>query len=308
MPERAVNTKSATGFLLILLPAALAMSALFIAWPIILGVTVLIASGNIWQNYEWSKTVRSIDPVFQQSIVQYRGEITPLDLSVKANISGSVAKRYLAAKAYEFGTSSRQHPDRGQVYYFVSISTLGSILDDSEVELPELMPATTPVVAFQSTPAKSPVETVVQSEPTTSAAATATAMPIASDSTPEVVPLSTAAVTVEPVDLPLEIASATPSASHTDDFPPEIASATSIIADSEEAERSSIAPEPTSSAAAPLVTILQSELAKRLDVHSSTVYKRRSEPNFTDWTRNRDPDGTGWGYSVASKEYYRVDT
>ncbi|PSB53014.1 hypothetical protein, partial [Chamaesiphon polymorphus] len=299
---------SATGFLLILLPAALAISALFVAWPIILGVTVLIASGNIWQNYEWSKTVRSIDPVFQQSIVQYRGEITPLDLSVKANISGAVANRYLAAKAHEFGTSSRQHPDRGQVYYFVSISTLGSILDDSEVELPELMPATTPVVAIPSTPAKSLVETVVQSEPTTSVAATATAMSIVSDPTPEVVPQSTEAVTVEPVDLPLEIAPATPSATHTEDLPPEIASATPIIADSAEAEIASIAPEPTTSATAPTVTILQSDLAKRLDVHSSTVYKRRSEPNFTDWTRNRDPDGIGWGYSVASKEYYRVDT
>jgi hypothetical protein len=55
------------------------------------------------------------------------------------------------------------------------------------------------------------------------------------------------------------------------------------------------------------VTILQSELAKRLDVHSSTVYKRRSEPNFTDWTRNRDPEGIGWGYAEATKEYYRID-
>ena len=57
----------------------------------------------------------------------------------------------------------------------------------------------------------------------------------------------------------------------------------------------------------PLVTIIQSELAKRLDVHSSTVYKRRSEPNFTDWTRNRDPEGLAWGYTEETKEYYRVD-
>ena len=57
-------------FLLILIPAALAMSALFVAWPFILGVTVLIAGGNVWQGYEWSKTTRSIDPVFQQLIIQ----------------------------------------------------------------------------------------------------------------------------------------------------------------------------------------------------------------------------------------------
>ena len=79
MPERAINTKSATGCLLILLPAALAMSALFVAWPFILGVTLLIAGGNIWKNYEWTKTARSIDPVFQQLIIQNRGEISPID-------------------------------------------------------------------------------------------------------------------------------------------------------------------------------------------------------------------------------------
>ena len=56
------------------------------------------------------------------------------------------------------------------------------------------------------------------------------------------------------------------------------------------------------------VLIIQSELAKRLDVHPSTIYKRRSEPNFTDWTRNRDPEGLAWGYSEANKEYYRIDT
>ena len=149
MPERAVNTRNATGFLLILLPAALAMSALFIAWPFILGLTVLVAGGNIWQNYEWSKTTRSIDPSFQQLLVQNRGEITPIDLSLKANIPGKTATRYLVTKADEFGTGSRQHPDRGQVFYFISVSTLGNIFDDSErEETPAaIMPATAPVVA-----------------------------------------------------------------------------------------------------------------------------------------------------------------
>ena len=88
MPEKAINPKNATGFLLILIPAALAMSALFVAWPLILGVTILIAGGNVWQGYEWSKTARSIDPVFQQLIIQNRGEITPLDLSLNAKVSG----------------------------------------------------------------------------------------------------------------------------------------------------------------------------------------------------------------------------
>ena len=70
----------------------------------------------------------------------------------------------------------------------------------------------------------------------------------------------------------------------------------------EETERPTpaIAVEPTISQQ-PQVLIIQSELAKRLDVHSSTIYKRRSEPNFTDWTRNRDPEGLAWGYSEAKQ-------
>jgi hypothetical protein len=58
----------------------------------------------------------------------------------------------------------------------------------------------------------------------------------------------------------------------------------------------------------PMTIIIQSELAKRLDVHPSTIYKRRSEPDFTDWTRNRDPDGFAWGYAEVAKEYYQIDT
>jgi hypothetical protein len=337
MPERAINPKSATGCLLVLIPAALTMSALFVAWPVILGVTVLIAGGNIWQSYEWSKTMRSIDPVFQQSIVQYRGEITPLDLSVKAKIPGNVANRYLAAKAHEFGTSSRQHPDRGQVYYFVSISTLGSIFDDSEAEIPELMPAANPVVAFQypSVLAELAAPVDVAVEPLSSVAATAASPqlfepaapavtrdpiaspPVVAESTTEIATNPAPAEAHEPISSPTAVASAT-SPLAADPAPvetPESMSLQQALAESEPmiaelptAEAPTIASESTLSAETSVVTILQSDLAKRLDVHSSTVYKRRSEPNFTDWTRNRDPDGTGWGYSVATKEYYRVDT
>lgn len=301
MPERAINTKSATGFLLILIPAALAMSALFVAWPFILAVTVLIAGGNVWQGYEWSKTARLIDPVFQQLIIQNRGEITPLDLSLNAKVSGAVSNRYLAAKASEFGTGSRQHPDGGQIYYFVSISTLGRIFDDSEPETPtpKMMPATSPVVAFSPAfiPAQSQVEV---SQPELNPLANAASIPVVAPVPPlEPTP---AATQLESPSAPLAVESplsqnlgeqATPSidpANSEADEPPTVAAPSSVPTESK------------------LVTIIQSELAKRLDVHASTVYKRRSEPNFTDWTRNRDPEGLAWGYLEATKEYYRIDS
>jgi hypothetical protein len=299
MPERAINSRNATGFLLILLPAALAMSALFVAWPFILGGALLAIGGNVWQSYEWSKTAQSINPVFQQLIVQNRGEITPIDLSITANISGATAQRYLVAKAHEFGTGSRQHPDRGQVYYFVSVSTLGDIFDDSERELPELAPTQTPVVEvpvdFAPT---SVIETVVTPTPIepiiTEAAVISTP--------PEPVIAEVAQTPVTPDPLPPEVhpvEAVAPELSNLRQLFDEDAPSVETVA--------SIEPAPPV-ADRPVVTILQSELAKRLDVHSSTVYKRRGEPNFTDWTRNRDPDGLAWAYTDTTKEYYRVDS
>jgi hypothetical protein len=294
MPERAINTKSATGCLLILLPAALAMSALFVAWPLILGGTLLIAGGNIWQNYEWAKTARSIDPVFQQLVIQNRGEISPIDLSLKANISGKVSQRYLVSRASEFGTGSRQHPDRGQIYYFVSVSTLGSIFDDSELDSVAIESAANPVAVLQ---------------PSASIPAPRQEVSIAPVVIPPVVEVATVSIPaiVEPISPP---------------EPPTVAEPVSELSnlrqlfDEETAppmtpvvavEPESTPEVPTISAPqAPLVTIIQSELAKRLDVHSSTIYKRRGEPDFTDWTRNRDPDGLAWGYAEATKEYYQI--
>lgn len=292
MPERAINTKSATGCLLVLLPAALAMSALFVAWPFILGGALLLAGGNIWQSYEWSKTAQSIDPIFQQLIVQNRGEISPIDLSLSANVSGKVSQKYLAIRADEFGTGSRQHPDRGQIYYFVSVSTLGSIFDDSELELPAIEPATTPVAVFQSAPTltDSIPEISVQPVPTIPIVAAAQSLPNI------VVP--EAPTMIEPVSELSNLSQL---------FDGDTAQNTTP--NSAEVAPSPVADVPVAAAPKnPAVTIIQSELAKRLDVHSSTIYKRRSEPDFTDWTRNRDPEGLAWGYAEAAKEYYRVDT
>ncbi|MFM7409173.1 MAG: hypothetical protein ACKO3K_21560 [Cuspidothrix sp.] len=54
-------------------------------------------------------------------------------------------------------------------------------------------------------------------------------------------------------------------------------------------------------------SLIQSELAKRLGVYSSTIYKRRNDPDFSEWSRSRDPDGIAWSYSRKSKEFFPVD-
>ncbi|MGH8000199.1 MAG: hypothetical protein ACREPR_12385 [Brasilonema sp.] len=54
-------------------------------------------------------------------------------------------------------------------------------------------------------------------------------------------------------------------------------------------------------------SLIQSELAKRLNVYSSTVYKRRDDPDFPGWSRSKDPDGIAWKYSRKNKEFFPVE-
>lgn len=43
--------------------------------------------------------------------------------------------------------------------------------------------------------------------------------------------------------------------------------------------------------------LIQAELAKRLDVHSGTISKRKSDPSFAEWSKGKDPEGIAWKYS-----------
>jgi hypothetical protein len=49
--------------------------------------------------------------------------------------------------------------------------------------------------------------------------------------------------------------------------------------------------------------LTQVELAKRLKVDSGTLSKNRFKPSFTDWSRDKDPEGLGWGYLPELKRY-----
>lgn len=54
--------------------------------------------------------------------------------------------------------------------------------------------------------------------------------------------------------------------------------------------------------------LIQSELAKRFDVHSSTIYKRRDDPDFSEWSRSRDPEGIAWKYLPDTKQFSPLET
>ncbi len=47
--------------------------------------------------------------------------------------------------------------------------------------------------------------------------------------------------------------------------------------------------------------LIQSELAKRLDINSATIAKRKLESDFTQWSQSKDPEGIAWVYISDAK-------
>lgn len=230
MTEQAIDNKNESGFLLVLLPIAILIIFLFATWPIILFLLLLSVGLNIWQQYKWQKWSQQVDPLFYHLLQLNQGAITPLDLAMKANFSAVTSKRYLDTKAKEFGAQCRNYDRQDAVYYFITASILGNILDESE-------PA----------PSLGAVEEASDSEAQTSLEAA-------------VIPVPTQ--------------------------------------ETEEFEAQEVSP----------IGLIQSELAKRLDVHSSTIYKRRDDPDFSAWTQTRDPEGISWSYSPATRLFSPLET
>lgn len=373
------HDNSLPGFLLILLPAAFAAVFLSIAWPFILGGIVFLTGNSVWQSYQWTKLSQKVNPYFSQLVLEQQGEIAPLALSARANISAPVADRYLQGKAAEIGGVSYRSDAGGTVYSFLTVNSLentfaglrsnesisqklaeldyvaepATIAKTLEKSAPVLeQPILTPIAvvseiiakvidspAIQEQPALvTPTETVVPvtsvtpvviesviaTEPVVAEAAPTTPLTpvepvMAKESAPatEVVTetgpvlakvVSVAVTPVEPVATKVEVES-------------KVAVKTAKIAEENASSGSSFAQalrgifdagnEPVAEEAIELEevslvaeTITQADLAKRLDVHPSTLYKRRSDVSFGDWTRNRDPEGLGWGYQRDTKEFY----
>lgn len=54
------------------------------------------------------------------------------------------------------------------------------------------------------------------------------------------------------------------------------------------------------------VMLTGKELASRLEVDPGTLTKNRTKPAFTDWTRDKDPEGKAWQYLPEVKRYIPV--
>jgi hypothetical protein len=357
MPDQTVkHDNSLPGFLLILLPAAFGAVFLSVAWPFIVGAVVLLTGNSVWQSYQWAKLSQQVNPYFNQMVLEQQGEIAPLALSARANISAPIADRYLQGKAAEIGGVSYRTPNGGTVYSFLTVGSLENTfaglssnpsasqkfaeLDVIEAKataptvtvVPVNQVTTAPVVVVpEPIPAVEPPAPVVIAQPET-AAETVVAKIVAETPIPEVIepvvaPVVAKVVEAKPIAEPPVVAeevvvtetpptpsveivltpdpiAAVPAASESAGGS-NFAQALRSIFNAENTE-TPVEEVPLESTSATAETISQTDLAKRLDVHPSTLYKRRSDMSFGEWTRNRDPEGTAWGYQRETKEFYRI--
>lgn len=72
----------------------------------------------------------------------------------------------------------------------------------------------------------------------------------------------------------------------------------------EEAEQAAIAPSLPPFTPDRSQALRQAELAKRLKVHASTLYKRRRQAEFTEWSQTKDPDGIAWIFDLNSRQFF----
>lgn len=236
--------RNSNGILVLIIPVAFAIVIVCQLWPVLLGLAILIVSWKAWQNYQWQKWSEQVNPYFNNIVKENRGYLTPLDLSLKANLTAKAAKAFLERKSAEYGTSPQKIPDKGVVYYFPTASALGRIFDDSE--------------PFGDLEAES---TITEDPSQVTASTSSTAKESSTVSFKEITQLAK------------ETASPT-----TESTQPEVS------------------------------TLNQAELAKRLDVNSSTVgrNKVKSESDFAMWSQSKDPEGVAWKYLEESNEFVSV--
>ncbi|MEC4891827.1 MAG: hypothetical protein SAL07_00925 [Oscillatoria sp. PMC 1051.18] len=326
---------NAAGILILILPIALAIVLILKAWPLLLGLALLAIAFKMWQEHQWRQWSQKVNPLFSQLITENQGCITPLDLSLKANLTANSAKRFLEKKAEEYGAQRKNYEGKGIVYYFLTASALGSIFDQSEPtsELefePEKLPAGKRTSATEvaklldneeevsqkattdtaSTPVESPVEkeTEVSSETETDTASTPVKSSVETET--EVSSQIETDTASTPVKSPVEKETDTPSTSvespvEKETDTPSTSVDTEKVASEEEQKASTESEQEPENAAQ---GIIQAELAKRLEVHSSTVGKRKTDADFAEWSQSKDPEGIAWEYSPDTRMFSPIET
>ena len=273
MTGKVLDNKSA-GILVLILPLGVGLVLLYRAWLYILFAIGVAFAWNVWSTYQWEQWSLQVNPFFNQLIQENQGCLTAVDLSLKGNLTPNAARKFLERKADEFGAYRRSYQDKGTVYYFITASTLGKIFDESELEEETPAPvltASAPPVTIAS-PISEPEKTVVS--PFATLAEIKEERQTVSDAIAEITPITETEQIPEPIE---------------ETVPEEIVT-------------EPVTAQTTSNA----LTLIQSDLAKRLDTTSSTIARRKTEPDFADWSLSKDPDGVAWSYDPETKLFMAI--
>jgi hypothetical protein len=197
-----------------------------------------------------------------------------MDLSLKANLSARSSNRFLSKKAQEYGAYCKELSDKGTVYYFITASTLGSIFDNSE---PEESEDVDPIANSIDSDVMLKIPKTKQDR------------------------LSDAAVRVFPQLAELE-----------EEQQKLSQSATKIFAnlELETITQTHLERSLTEEASAKIpseLSLIQVDLAKRLDTTPSTIRRRKSDPSFPQWSQSKDPEGIAWKYLQKLRLFVPVD-
>jgi hypothetical protein len=273
MTGRVIDNSSAV--LILIIPIAFAVLILYKFWPILLILAILIVAWKVWENYQWQKWSEQINPYFNQLVRDNKGYLTPLDLSLVANLTAKSAKVFLERKADEYGVAPKEVKDKGVVYYFPTASALGRIFDDSDpfedFDDEEEETSTTPQLVSSESATKKPSRSSIgellkaKQEQNQTTTQVETEPSISAES--------------------IQVDAAMPAATATEPKPQDSAI---------ETEQSSM-------------SLSQADLSTRLEVHSSTVGRRKSQPDFPEWSQTRDPEGIAWQYLEAEQLFVPVE-
>ena len=56
------------------------------------------------------------------------------------------------------------------------------------------------------------------------------------------------------------------------------------------------------------LSLTQKELAARLNVHSSTISKRKTKPDFSEWSGQKDPESISWKYLKEQARFLPINS
>jgi len=265
---------------LVLLPLAFIIIIVFVAWPLLIAIFVFALGLKIWERIRLQQLSEEIDPYFNQLIQAHQGCLTVLDLTNKTELKPKTARWYLDQKAEEYGAVKRLYDDKGIVYYFLTASTLGSILDDSE-------------------PDDSDIDEDINTASLQSASSSAS-ISLASSPSEKVEPVTvTPLETEKPPSEKVESVNVTPP--ETENPPPVETISSTSPPPPPPPPIEEVTPEETQEE--DTMSLNQTDLAKRLEVHPSTVGKRKSDRDFGLWSQSRDPDGIPWQYVEDTKMF-----